>query len=75
MKVMQQQKNSDSMKPHQERTVKEKEELDVKILGLQKFTEGETVKSLSSEEQRDLRRQLDVMYDYSQILKKRINRF
>lgn len=63
--------------PHQLRVVEEKKELDIKIKNLQVFLEDKSgfISKVSEEEEGDLRHQLHLMYKYSEILKKRINRF
>ncbi len=61
---------------YQEKVLKEKEELDVKIKNLQNFMEtNETFQTLSEYEKRDLGEQLNVMRHYSLVLQSRINRF
>lgn len=63
------------MKPHQERVVTEKSELDDKRQNLHNFTSGETYASLDKAEQLLLQRQLEAMTLYSQILGERIATF
>lgn len=63
------------MKPHQERVVVEKEELDVKLNALDKFLQGDLFKSLSDCEQSRLRWQRMLMKSYSEVLHDRINYF
>ena len=61
---------------YQEKVLKEKEELDVKIKNLQNFMEtNETFQTLSEYEKRDLGEQLNVMRHYLLVLQSRINRF
>ena len=61
---------------YQEKVLKEKEELDVKIKNLQNFMEtNEAFQTLSEYEKRDLEEQLNVMRHYSLVLQSRINRF
>ncbi len=65
------------MEDYQNRVVKEKEDLDLKIKNLQRFIEkgGEIWQSLDGFEQQDLKDQLKHMQVYTHILQKRINRF
>ena len=63
------------MKPHQERVVIEKEELDSKLQKLRIFIGGETYRTLENAEQSRLNRQLEAMTLYSQILGERITAF
>lgn len=59
------------------RVKEEKLQLDSKIKRLQNFIEGDSssYKFCSGYEKQDLRSQLSVMESYSQILRRRINRF
>ncbi len=58
-----------------ERLEEEKKELDIKIKKLQQFIESSTLfPTLKIEEQSDLKSQLGVMNEYSNILKRRLNR-
>lgn len=63
------------MKPHQERVVTEKAELDAKRGNLAAFIGTETHSSLSTAEQGRLRRQLDAMNAYAEVLGERIAAF
>ena len=66
------------MQPHQERVVKEKEELDEKLAKLKKFCFGpdtKTFASLSPEERDRLEDQYTAMKTYSDILGRRIAAF
>ena len=63
------------MKPHQQRVIDEKTELDDKISRLSPFLEGETFKTLSEAEQVRLKIQLSIMKVYSNILEERIEHF
>lgn len=61
--------------PHQQRVVQEKEELDYKIVNLDKFLLTDIFHNLSAEEQDRLSRQFDVMKEYAAILDERIAAF
>lgn len=64
------------MEAYQKRLVDEKAELDDKIKKLQRFVESSgAFESLNTYERSDLRRQLVHMTGYSEVLKRRINRF
>lgn len=63
------------MAPHQERVVQEKQELDDKIVNLDKFMLTETFHNLPAEEQERLHHQFTVMGEYSNILADRITAF
>jgi hypothetical protein len=63
------------MKPHQERVVIEKKELDEKLIKLYDFLTGELIQSLPDEDQLLLKQQYKVMKEYSTILSDRIERF
>ena len=64
------------MMPHQQRVVDEKAELDVKANALSEFIgESPIFDSLHPDEQERLREQNDVMWQYSEILGKRIAAF
>jgi hypothetical protein len=63
------------MKPHQERVVEEKKDLDGKIDRLKVFVGGETFNTLDEDEQDLLEEQLGIMHDYSRILGERIAGF
>ena len=63
------------MKPHQERVVAEREELDSKRIKLQSFIGSEMFLSLDKDEQARLLRQSKIMNDYSCVLIERIGAF
>lgn len=63
------------MKPHQERIVTEKNELDEKRGKLTAFIGGDTYRTLDQVEQSRLNRQLEAMTLYSNILGERIVAF
>lgn len=63
------------MKPHQERVVAEKLELDTKIEKLYAFLHGEMYPMLAEEERMRLMRQYCHMKDYSNVLGERIAAF
>lgn len=63
------------MKPHQERVVTEKTELDDKRGKLTAFIGGDTYRTLDQVEQSRLNRQLEAMTLYSNILSERIAAF
>jgi len=63
------------MKPHEERVVEEKKDLDGKIARLKTFVGSETFATLDEDEQDRLEEQLVVMHDYSRILGERIAAF
>lgn len=64
------------MTPHQERVVKEKEELDVKIKALQSFIHDSPIfDTLDLQERWRLTTQSHIMVQYSAILSDRINNF
>lgn len=63
------------MQPHQERVVKEKEELDEKREKLTGFIGGKIYRELNAAEQSRLNRQLEAMTLYSNILGERISNF
>lgn len=63
------------MKPHQERVVAEKAELDGKRERLTSFIGGPTYRTLDATEQSRLNRQLEAMTLYSNILDERIGAF
>lgn len=65
-----------SLLPHQERVVVERTELDAKIAPLFAFVHDSPIfKGLDAAEQARLSRQLEVMCEYSNILKERIANF
>lgn len=61
--------------PHQQRVVDEKSELDVRITKLRAFLPTDLCLSLPLDERSRLKRQLDVMEEYSGILGERIAAF
>lgn len=63
------------LKPHQERVVYEKEELDKKREKLKEFINGEVFKTLEQAEQFRLSAQIEIMTQYSNVLDDRINAF
>lgn len=63
------------MEDYKQRVIDEKEVLDAKIKALQNFVEGSKISNLTGPEENDLKEQLRVMFIYSTILKRRINRF
>lgn len=63
------------MKDFQLRVVEERQSLDEKRAKLAVFINGDLFKSLPLDEQDRLRRQIDVMDAYSQILNERISEF
>ena len=63
------------MKPHQERVVAEKAELDGRIESLRAFIGGETFPHLDASERERLRRQVYIMKELSQVLGERIKAF
>ncbi len=67
--------NTHHMKPHQERVVTEKQELDAKLEKLAAFIIGDIFPTLPDAEQSQLQRQRNAMEDYSEILGERITAF
>jgi len=64
------------MAPHQQRVVEEKQELDNKIAKLNLFIgEGSVFPTLDAAEQERMKVQLDLMFQYSEVLGKRIAAF
>lgn len=63
------------MKPHQERVVAEKAELDGRIEKLRAFIGGETFPHVDASEKERLRRQVYIMKELSQVLGERIKAF
>jgi len=61
--------------PHQQRVVDEKAELDTKLEKLIPFLSSDTCHSLPFDERSRLKRQADVMAEYSTILGERIASF
>ena len=69
------QRRKNKMKPHQERVVTEKNELDDKRQKLTAFIGGEVYRTLDAVEQSRLNRQLEAMTLYANILGERIEAF
>jgi len=63
------------MKPHQERVVTEKKELDEKLTKLTAFYDTPTFDGLDLAEKHRLHRQGQIMSEYSEILGERIAAF
>lgn len=63
------------MEQYQLRVIEEKEELDIKIKGLQNFIESDKFDNLPNPEKRDMEKQLTHMRVYTNVLQSRINRF
>lgn len=63
------------MKPHQQRVVDEKSELDEKLSKLTAFYDTEIYRNLDHDEQKRLVKQADIMAEYSCILGDRIAAF
>jgi hypothetical protein len=63
------------MLPHQERVIAEKAELDVRGNKLDQFILSETFRTLPPDEQERLKRQLEIMGKYSEVLGERIAAF
>lgn len=63
------------MKPHQERVVAEKAELDDRLTKLRAFIGGPTFPAIDASEQDRLRRQARLMTELSQVLDERIKAF
>ena len=64
------------MLPHQQRVVDEKNELDVKAKALSNFIGLNPVfADIDAEEQERLKEQCEIMWEYSEILEKRIAAF
>ena len=62
--------------PHQQRVLDEKQDLDIKASALGRFIEGSPIFStLDPSEQERLKKQNEVMWQYSEILGARINEF
>ena len=69
-------KEKTKMQPHQQRVVDEKTELVAKLDKLKAFImESSIFKTLPADEQKRLNRQYDVMLEYANILKARIDAF
>ena len=65
----------DKRKPHQERVIKEKEELDERLAKLNEFGNGDIFPTLPAEERERLERQSKIMDQYSIVLGERIAAF
>lgn len=63
------------MSPHQERVVAEKQELDEKRTKLAAFIVGPIFSALDEIDRDLLTEQNDIMYEYSDVLRRRIERF
>lgn len=63
------------MKPHEQRVVTEKAELDAKINSLIPFLGSDTFHALPFDERSRLKRQAEVMQEYSAIIGERIAAF
>lgn len=64
------------LQPHQQRVVTERNELNDKLIALKGFIKGSLVfQDLPEEEKNRLKRQAEVMTEYSDILQERINAF
>lgn len=63
------------MQTYQERVVIEKKDLDEKRAKLSTFIDSQTFQELAEREQSLLKRQLEVMVAYSNVLAERIDRF
>ena len=68
-------KEEQSMKPHQERVIAEKADLDEKLAKLNEFGKSEMFQTLPPEEQERLERQSRIMDQYSVVLSERIAAF
>lgn len=66
---------NNDLAPHQQRVVVEKEELDDKIKKLLAFMDGEIFRKLPMDERERMRRQLQYMENYSDVLDERIDNF
>jgi ATP/maltotriose-dependent transcriptional regulator MalT len=67
--------NAKTLQPHQQRVVDEKSELDGKRDRLTEFLKGNIFRSLPSDEQERLTRQVAIMEQYSGVLAERIAHF
>lgn len=66
--------DASALQPHQQRVVNERDELNTKLAALKGFIKGSQVFfSLQEDEQSRLKRQSEVMTEYSDILQDRIN--
>lgn len=63
------------MKPHEQRVIDEKAELDARLGNLIQFFSSDTCHGLPFDERGRLHRQAEVMREYSSILGERINHF
>ena len=64
------------MQLHQQRVVEEKDELQTKLIALQRFIcQNSTFETLPDDEKKRLRNQAEVMDEYSDILMERIGAF
>lgn len=63
------------LQPHQQRVVDEKAELDVKLEALRAFLRGSLFETLNVSERSRLRKQAEIMNQYSQVLAQRIAHF
>ena len=61
--------------PHQQRVLEEQVALDIKVVALNTFLEGELFLTLPEEDQNLLIKQVNIMEEYSHILGLRIARF
>lgn len=70
-------KNEKQFLPHQQRVVEERSELSEKATKLNDFIGNNPLfqKIESDDEKEDLKVQLDIMYQYIEVLDRRINRF
>lgn len=68
--------NEKELQPHQQRVVDERFELSEKSTKLNDFVGNNPLfEKLESDEQEDLKVQLDIMYQYIEVLDRRISRF
>lgn len=63
------------MNDFQQRVIEEKKELDIKISKLLPFFETSIFANLNADEQKRLRKQSDLMIEYSKVLSERIAAF
>lgn len=64
------------MQPHQQRVVDEKTELDTKAKALSEFIGNNPIfETIDSDEQERMKEQCEIMWQYSEILGKRIAAF
>lgn len=63
------------MLPHQKRVIAEKKELDERGDKLEQFILSEKFKTLPAAEQERMKRQLEIMGEYSEVLGERIAAF